>query len=324
VIKKIFLFILVILTYSQVTYSQGWLTDENNFETNWNLTFQIGPTLLVSELKKDLSGASNDMSSQTDFGFGFQLAKMVWERVDIGLDLGLANYKGYRNNPSNINYLMLSGLFHNKDIDFQPYPIYYKSNIANFTLYTKYNFINFSSFTKGFIKLNLYTKIGIGIIFISSEMGYQNNSNYLLTGLIHPLFAVGRYTSPVRNAHFSFNPSFGMNYQLSDRFFISGEASFQLINADYVDGIPNYNDKLSPEVNQNALNEYRVPVFDLTGKFMLGITYFFNFDSHRQTREKAFPWYFNRYRSYYSKFQNPSTKKARQERLPFYNIKFEE
>jgi hypothetical protein len=57
---------------------------------------------------------------------------------------------------------------------------------------------------------------------------------------------------------------------------------------------------------------------------MVGLTYFFNFDSHWRTREKAFPWYYNRYRSYYSKFQTPSTKKARKERLPFYNIKFDE
>jgi hypothetical protein len=322
VVKDKCLIILAFLAFSSVAYPQGWLTDENNFETNWNVTFQIGPTVLLTELKKDFSGASNEMNNHSDVGFSFQLAKMVWERVDLGFEFGVSNYKGSRENPSNVNYLMLSGFYNNKDGDFQPYPIYYNSEISNFTLYSKYNFINFRSFSKGFIRLNLYAKMGLGVVFISSEMGYVNKANYELTGLSNPLFAVGHAPNPVKKTHFSFNPSFGMNYQLSDRFFISAETSFQLINADYIDGVYNFNNKLTLEIDGSLPKDYRVKVYDITGKIMLGITYFFNFDSHRQTREKAFPWYYNRYRSYYSKFQTPSTKKARKERLPFYNIKF--
>ena len=96
------------------------------------------------------------------------------------------------------------------------------------------------------------------------------------------------------------------------------------MNADYVDGTPNFSDKLTPDVPQNQTYKYRVQVYDVTCKFMVGLTYFFNFDFHREMREKAFPWYSNRYRSYYSKFQTPSTKKARREILPFYNIKFDD
>jgi len=323
-INNKYFIILILGAFSSATYSQGWLTEENNFETNWNFTFQLGPTVLVNELNKDFSGTGNDMNNQADIGFSFQLAKMIWERVDMGFDFGVSNYKGYRLNPSNINYLMLSNNFNNEISDFQPYSIYYKSNITNFTIFTKYNFINFSSFSKGFIKLNLYTKLGFGLIFLSSEMGYSNYSNYVLTGLTHPLFSVGHFPNPMRNSHFSINPAFGMNYQLSDRFFISAEASFQIINADYIDGIHNYNNKLRPDVESSFIEDYRVNVYDITGKFMLGLTFFFNFDSRRQTRKDAFPWYFNRYRSYYSKFQTPSTKKARKDRLPFYNIKFDE
>jgi len=324
VLKKSFLLIIGFLAFTSIAYPQGWLTDENNFETNWNITFQIGPTILVTEMKKDFSGTNNNMNNQPKIGFNLQLAKMVFERLDIGFDFGISSYKGNRENPSNVNYLMLSGLYNNKNGDFQPYPIYYESNTTNFTIYSKYNFINFSSFSKGFIKLNLYAKMGLGILFISSEMGYINLANYELTGLTHPLFVIGRNPNPVKNAHFSLSPSFGMNYQLSERFFVSAETSLQFINADYIDGVHNFNDKLTPEIPGDLANKYRVQVYDMTGKFMLGLTYFFNFDSHWRTREKAFPWYYSRYRSYYSKFQTPSTKKAMQERLPFYNIKFEE
>jgi len=312
------------LFFSLIAYPQGWLTDENNFETNWNFTFQLGPTILVTEMKKDFSGVGNDMDNKPGIGFNFQLAKMIFERVDLGFDFGVSNYKGTRINPSRVNYLMLSGYYNNKTGDFQPYPIYYESNTANFSIYSKYNFINFSSFSKGFIKLNLYAKVGLGILFISSEMGYSNHANYELTGLTHPLFVIGRNPNPVKNAHFSFNPAFGMNYQLSDRFFVSAEFTSQLINADYIDGVHNFDDKLTPNTPGDFQNEYRVQVYDVTGKFMLGVTYFFNFDSHWRTRQDAYPWYYSRYRSYYSKFQTPSTKKARQERLPFYNIKFED
>jgi hypothetical protein len=320
VTKKIFLFIWVILTFSSVSYSQGWLTEENAFETNWNCTFQIGPTLFIGELKKDFSGFTNDMNNQSDIGYSFQLAKMVWERVDIGFYIGVTNFRGHRENPSDINLLVNSAIYNSNKSHFMSYPIYYDTDILDFSFYSKYNFINFSSFTSGYIKLNLYTKVGFGVIFISSELGYKNRANYTLSALTYPLFT----SRKKKNAHLSLSPSFGMNYQLSDRVFISAEASFQLMNVDYIDGILNLSDDLTPEIDIHLINEYRVPVFGLTSKFMLGITYFFNFDSQRQTRAKAFPWYFNRYRSYYSKFQTPSTKRARQERLPFYNIKFEE
>lgn len=322
-LKKSFLVIIGFLAFTSIAFPQGWLTDDNNFETNWNFTFQIGPTSLVTEMMKDFSGTINNMNNQPKIGFNLQLAKMVKERLDVGFDFGVSNYKGNLENTSNVNYLMLSGIYNNKNSVFLPYPIYYESNFTSFTLYSKYNFINLSSFSKGFIKLNLYAKMGLGILFISSEMGYVNRANYELTGLSSPLYVIGRFPNPVKNAHFLLTPSFGMNYQLSDRFFVSAEMSIQFINSDYIDGVHNFNDKLTPEVSGDQLNDYRVQVYDMTGKFMLGLTYFFNFDSHWRIREKALPWYYNRYRSYYSKFQTPSTKKAMQERLPFYNIKFE-
>lgn len=306
------------------TWGQGWVVQENTFETNWNITLQVGRTALLSEVHTDFSGSSNDMNNLSDWGFNLQIGKMVWERFDMGVEFGFSNYKGYRKNSSNVNYLMLHHLYNNELQDFQPFEIYYDSDIINCTVYAKYNFINFNTWATSFMRLNMYVKLGVGIAFPSSELGYTDKASYEFTGLTHPLYVKGRYPNYQRDAHNFFHPAFGMNYQLSDRFFLSGEVSFQFIGADNIDGIHNFNKNLTPDVPDHLTHEYRIRVYDLTAKFMFGVSYFFNFDSHRKNREKYLPFFSNRYRSYYSKYHNTSTKKDRQERLPFFNDKLKE
>lgn len=305
-------------------FAQGWVVEENNFETNWNITFQLGRTALLSEVNQDFSGASNDMNNQSDWGFNFQVAKMVLDRLDVGFEFGVSNYKGYRNYSGNVNWLNKHVAFNNAQRDFQPFPIYYDSDVTNFSIYSKYNFINFSTFTQGYLKLNIYFKVGVGLLLPSVEMGYKDLANYEFTGLTHPLYLKGRYPSPQKDSHFIVSPAMGLNYQLSDRIFFSAESSFQLIGADNLDGIHNFNSLLTPDVPDALTTEYRIPVYDLTAKFMFGITYFFNFDTHKQLRQKMMPFFEYRYRSYYSKFQKKSTRKQRQERMPFYHDKFED
>ncbi len=321
-LREIVIGILVLL--SMKASGQGWLTEENNFETNWNISLLVGPTVLLGELNKDLSGWSNDMNNAADVGVSIKLAKMVFERTDFGIEFGWLNFQGSRKNPSNIHYLMKGGYYNNSEVDFQPFPIYYDSDITHLTLFAKYNFINFSSFSQGIIKLNIYMQLGMGIMFVSSEMGYKDRENYQLTGLTHPIFVSGREPNPKINLHAIVSPAIGLNYQINERLFLSFDAGFQFMNADYIDGVHNFSDELTPEIIDELPNDYRVQVYDVSGKFSLGITYFFNFDSKKQLRAKVMPWYHNRYRSYYSKYHRGSSKKARQERLPFYREKFEE
>ncbi len=301
---------------------QGWIAEENNIETNWSITLQTGASMLINELHKDFSGPTTDMGNKPNIACNILLSKMVWERGDLGFEAGFSKYSGDRGNPASINYLMRSKTFNNDQYKFLPFEIYYNTDVINLGFFTKYNFINFSSFTRGFYLLNMYVRAGIGLVLVSSEMGYHELANYELTGLTHPLFAKGRYSDKGRGINVMFSPAFGMNYQMSDRFFISAEINTQIINVDYIDGVYNLNSKLSPDVENPMSKEYRDPVFDVTGKFMVGLTYFFNFDSQRQDRLKVMPFYSNRYRSYYSKFQKQSTKKARKLRLPFYNDNF--
>lgn len=311
-----------ILLSVNTLYGQAWVVDGNNFETNWNVTLQVGRSALLGEVNTDFSGWNNDMNNTSDWAFNLEVAKMIWDRFDIGFEFGVSNFQGFKNYSGNVNYLMLHHDFNNATKDFQPYPIYYDSDLTDFTIFIKYNFINFSSWSKGYLRLNLYFKFGAGIAFPSAELGYKDLANYEFTGLTHPFYLKGRYPNPRKDAHNFYSPAFGFNYQLSDRVFFSAESSFQLVGADNLDGIHNYNNLLTPDVPQELTGLYRIRVYDLTAKFLFGVTYFFNFDTHKQLRQKHMPWFENQYRSYYSKFQRQSTKKARQERLPFFDDKF--
>lgn len=90
--------------------AQGWLVDENTIETNWNVTIQTGRSALISEMKKDFSSARNDMNNTSSWSVNLQLAKMVFERFDVGFEFGLSQLKGYKDNPRNVNLLMASRL----------------------------------------------------------------------------------------------------------------------------------------------------------------------------------------------------------------------
>ena len=166
--------------------------------------------------------------------------------------------------------------------------------------------------------------MGVGIAYPTVELGFSDMASYYFTGLTHPLYAKGRYDDKKRKAHIFFSPAFGINYQLSDRMFFSAEASLPLIGADYIDGSHNYSKLLTPEVPDHLTHEFLIKTYDMTAKIMIGATYFFNFNGHRKERERLTPWFAYRYRSYYSKYQRPSTKKAKKERLPFFKNKFTE
>jgi hypothetical protein len=304
--------------------AQAWVAQENTYETNWNVSVQLGSTALLNELHADFSGSGNDMNNLLDWGFGFSLGKMVLKRFDLGIESAWSNYKGYRKNSSNVNWLMLHPNFNNDEQAFLPFEIYYDTDIINIAPYIKYNFINFSTWTTGYLKLNLYVKLGLGIALPSTELGYADLTNYDFTGLAHPLYAKGRYGEVKRSVHFYFSPAFGLNYQLSDRVFISAESSFQFIGADYIDGIQNFKNNLNPETPDHLIADYRINVLGFTTKFMIGATYFFNFSSYRKETQLLHPFFTSRYRSYYSKYQRSSTHKARQERLPFFNDKLKD
>lgn len=306
------------------TSGQAWVVEEKNFGTNWNVSLHIGQTALLSEVKTNFSASSSDMNNLSDWAINLQIGKMVWDQIDIGVEFGHSSYQGYKNNPTNINWLMLHNKFNNETSHFQPHSIYYHSNVTNFSLYGKYSFINFSSWAKGFLRLNVYAKMGIGIAYPSVELGFTDLASYYFTGLKHPLYSKGHYGDTKISVHSILSPAFGVNYQLSSRIFFSAEASLQFIGTDDIDGIHNYNKLLTPDVPDHLTNQYRTNVFEMTAKIMFGATYFFNFNSFRKERERLTPWFVYRYRSYYSKYQRPSTKRAKRERLPFFKNKFKD
>lgn len=310
--KKLVYTITIIIFSGTAAFAQAWRSDTNTFDKNWNFTIQLGRTALLSEINKDFSGVSNDMNNQSDWGFNLQLAKMVIDHLDLGFEFGLSNYKGYRNYSGNVNWLMLHTAFNNSRGDYLPLPIYYDSDVTNFSIYLKYNFANFHKLTRGYLNINLYAKVAVGVLFPSVEMGFQDNSNYALTGLVSPLYLKGRNPRPEKDSHFIMNPALGLNYQLSDRLLFSAETSMQLIGSDNLDGIHNFNTQLRPTVPDQETPAYRIPVYDLTAKFMVGMTYYFNIDNHKGLREKASPWHTRQQQFFFSQFHKSSTKKKQE------------
>ncbi|HOO84634.1 MAG TPA: hypothetical protein PLS94_08730 [Prolixibacteraceae bacterium] len=311
------LLILIIVHIQQVT-AQGWKDETNTIETNWNFTVQLGGTALLSEINKDFSGSNNDMNNLPDWGINFQLAKMLIDQFEAGVEFGFSNYKGYKNHSANVNWLNLHNDFNNEEVDFQPYAIFYDSDLINLTIFGKYNFINFRTWSKGYLKLNLYFKLGMGLGLPSVEMGYTDIKNYELTGLSHPLYLKGRYPRPERDVHGFLSPALGLNYQMSEKLFFSAETSLQFIAADNIDGIHNFGNNLKPELSDEVAAAHRIRVNDMTAKFLIGITYYFNFDTTKGIREKQNPFFKKRSESYYQKYHQegeipnaPKSKKSK-------------
>lgn len=316
--KYLLFSILFFLSLGHAGWAQEWSSRENTFDTNWSFTVQTGRTALLSEVHTDFSGSSNDMNNQSDWGFNLQLGKMIWNRLDLGFEFGVSNYKGFKDASANVNMLMYHMLYNSEETgDFEPYPIYYDSDLTNLTIFFRYNFVNFQSHSRGYLNLNLYLKLGVGVAFPSAELGYKSWEHYELTGLKQPLYLKGRYPNRVKDMHNFFSPALGLNYQLNEQLFFSAETSFQLIGADNIDGIHNYSRELEPWMDGPESHLYRIRVYDLTAKFLVGLTWYFNFDSKRAVRQEHVPWFRHKSRTYYSKYHESRRKGERREDMPW-------
>jgi hypothetical protein len=320
-LKYLFTISFLFLFYAEVS-GQAWVVEENNFETNWNMTLQTGTSALLTETTGSLGHWGNEMSNSPGAAINFQIAKMVWERVDIGIEAGYSTLNGTKSNPSRIVYLNQHPVFFNNGKKFLPKPLNYNTQLINYGIFTKYNFINFSTWALGFLKINIFTRLGIGALSYQSELNYNNTDAYVFTGLPQPLYSANEREYPGALTFYVY-PAFGLNYQLNDRIFLSAELSTQFYSTGNLDGIPRYSGELTPESTPAEVKSYYKPTNTLSAKLLLGVTYFFNFNSTNNKRMKEYPWFSSRYRSYYSKYQPKSTKKERQQWLPFFNEKFE-
>lgn len=303
---------------------QGWLVDENTFETNWNLSLQAGTSALFTEIKSNFSGMSNQMNNLPGWAFHLQLAKMAYERFDIGADAGMMQLKGISSNPNHITYLNNHPRFFTGSGQFKPYPIFFQSQIISLSIFAKYNFINFSSFSKGYINLNLYIKGGIGAACIVGETGYQEKGYYPITGLESPLYAINCYGYFDYTPVMLINTALGIHYQINKRVFVSAELSVQAVGSSLVNALPNYKTGLDRSLSIDEAELFRQKTLGFTGKFMMGATYFFNFNSTKKKQLRYLPFYHNRYRSYYSKYQTTENNRIRKTYHPFYTKKLKD
>lgn len=318
---KYHLFITLLILGHISCRGQGWIVDENNIETNWNMTLQVGTAAILNEMSKDLSYIGSNMNHHPGLNINFQLGKMVWERVDFGFETTYTRLLGSNSNPSGISYLTNHPNYNNDKSSFKSSPIQYKTDLLGFGLFTKYNFINFSTWALGYLKINIYTRLSIGLFTYQTMLDYINQDSYIFAGIKKPLYKKNNNEYP-SNILIYANPSFGINYQISDRIFLSAEISTQHYNAGNLDGIPLFSNDLNNTMNFEEIKNQYIHTNSNTAKVLVGFTYFFNFDTRKQERMKDQPWFANRYRTYYSKYQRKTSKKERQQWLPFYNDKF--
>lgn len=323
ILRNVLLLHIFLLLGVQLLYAKGLKYSRFNIETDWSATFQAGSTVLIGELNKDFSGWTNDFNNVADWGVNFQLSKMVIPRLDVGLEMAFSRYRGFKKDSESVNYLMYHYYLNNSTTNFEPYPVYYRSSLNNYTLFFKYNFLNIRTMRKGYVVWNMYAKFGLGVGIPRVVMGYSNPEHHVLTGLPNPLYAKG-FKPYASDLHGFFSPAFGINHQFSEHLFFSGEVSFQLIGADNIDGVHNYSPSLQFETDNNLVENHRVRVHDTTLRFLLGVTYYFNIDIVKTPRELSIPWYREQYMTYFSKYHVASSKKERQERLPFFREKFNE
>jgi hypothetical protein len=300
---------------ANVTSAQGWLVQENTIATNWNVSVQVGRGFLVNEYNLSQHSAGNEMNHQFGWNAGIRFAKMIFKQADLGLECNYSTFKGYNYFPIKVVYLNNHSLFNTDERAFLAKPILYNSEMGSFVPFFKYNFINFSTYPRGYSSVNVYIQTGVGIGLISAKMGYEDAGNYAVSELKAPLFKSGKFSDGIAPTAMV---SLGINYQLNKRIFLSFETNLQFVYSDILDGVPNYSTELEPFLDLDMAESFRQKQLATTGRVLIATTYFFNFDTTSKKRGRLLPWYSNRYRSYYSRYQYRSTEKDRKLRLPFY------
>lgn len=284
-LSKYILFVLILFSQKAFTQEASW----SNIKSDWSVSIQAGSSILCGEVATNLQDFIQEMTNQPDFALNFQIEKTIFGSWNFGFEGGKYNYRGY-NTTGEVNWLTQHYYFNNWTFDYEPHAIYYDSDIINYAFYFKYNFKKFHAvdYTRHISKVNLYTKLSVGMAFPSFEIGYIDTIYYNGTGLNNPIYEKGRYIQLTKDSHFSIETAIGVNYEINDHLSLSLDLSAAIITVDDIDGAHNFNEELTPNVGNNT-SDYRVNVYSLSSNCMLGISYSFNLErSQRINPSKPF------------------------------------
>lgn len=260
------------------------------FNKNWQVGASGGLSYLTMELYKDFSGSMVEMNSKAAGTYNLYIYKTLHRTFDLGVTYSGTFFNGYRNNPSNVNWLYRSRDFNTSEKRFQPFPIEYRTNLSSLHLKAIYHLSPFYSLRKSYSNVNMFFSGAVGWSSIGVELSYVNEANYDVTGMRKPLFAKGYGYATPRSDYVSFQVGSGINYQISPRLAFQTEVTVTMVNADYLDGVHNYTAAIHPESTNEEMLQNRVQVYDVVGGVTVGLLYHFNVDNPNSYKKHTSLW----------------------------------
>ncbi|HUM88562.1 MAG TPA: hypothetical protein PKV50_03460 [Prolixibacteraceae bacterium] len=270
--RKVISIVALLLFFSLSLFSQnsGLLRD---FHKNWKVSAMGGASYLAFELKKDFMRATMDMNSTPNLAFSVTMNKRFNHHFEVGLEYEKSYFSGFKNNSSNVNWLMYDPQFNNGDKKFIPNALYYDTDISSFYLNFYYCFLNMYSMRYSLLNMNFFLKGGLGFSSIGVAMGYKNPEDYIASNLLDPIYVKGQGRHPWRDSYGTLHLGLGINYYLSSRWSMVLDGTLLFVSSDYLDGVHNFDIKKLPDEQVEMI---RIGVFDFVGQLKVGVTYHFD------------------------------------------------
>jgi hypothetical protein len=287
--KKINLILCFLMFFSSIIWAQQVEEVRRNLHKNWRIGGNTGMSYLAFELKKNFQQATMDMNSIPNPAFSFFVTKRFTKNIEAGIEYEKCYFSGYKNYSSNVNWLVYDQSFNNETSHFLKTPIYYNTNISSWYLNFYYDFLNLYTLKRNFLNINFFLKGGFGFSYIGVEMGYKDPLDYEKSNLPDPLYEKGQGRQPRRDSYSTFHVGAGMNYYLSNRISFSLEGIFLFVNADYLDGVHNFEVTNLPGGTTTIT---RIGVYDTVGQIKAGVSY--HFSLYPERRRKSNKWSTNK------------------------------
>lgn len=226
----------------------------------------------------DSLGPFPDFTNKGGIGFQAELMSSLSDKIWIGLEVGTHSMNGENENPGLFNFqysdlLQLNFLDTTLGISrsaITNYPLQYKTTIFNIL-----GNIRFYPIPGG--KLQPFAKISAGIALVSTELSLKNPEIWYqdlkakIPGAVPGkpiLFSQGTKDSEKGLLPaFTFGGGIGLEFQVNDKIGIYADGTFMIVNADIVDGKPNF-DYFEASGTISRFNTRAN-----TTRFSLGVTY---------------------------------------------------
>jgi len=239
-----------------------------------------GKELLIPQVSSfaDTVGPFPDFIHKGGIGFQAELMTSLSDKIWLGLEVGTNSMKGENDNPGLFNF-QYSNLLQLAFMDttlgisrtfISNYPLQYKTTLINIL-----GNIRFYPIPGG--KIQPFVKISAGLSMVSTELSLKNpeiwyeDLKVLVPGAIPGkpiLFSQGTKDSEKKVLPaFTFGGGIGLEYQVNDKIGIYADGTYLIVNADIVDGKPNF------DYYEASGTISRFKTRANTGRFCLGVTY---------------------------------------------------